>query len=149
MRATTIAIATLALAGALAGSALAASSRVGASPSSSFTGTPSSSAGTTGGSGEGDDGFGSDDSGQENGEGGTLGIGTASPSGTATMTVAAVRRLQAALAQLGYFHHVVTGYYGLVTTASVKKFQRSAGLRTDGIWGPLSQAALTKRLASG
>jgi peptidoglycan hydrolase-like protein with peptidoglycan-binding domain len=130
MRATTIAIASFALAVSLAGSALAASTRTVASPgsgsTSSFTGS-----GTTGGSGEGDDGFGS------------------SSSGAPTMTLTAVRRLQTALARLGYFHHVVTGYYGPVTTASVKTFQHSAGLQPDGIWGPLSQAALTRRLPGG
>ncbi len=159
MRATTIAITTFALAATLAGSsALAASNRPAASPSSSFTGTASpgtgssssfTGSGTTGGSGEGGDGFGSDDAREGDDSGATLQIGAPNSSGTATMTVTAVRRLQAALARLGYFHHAVTGYYGVVTTAAVTRFQRSAGLRADGIWGPLSQAALTTRLAGG
>ena len=64
------------------------------------------------------------------------------------MTVAAVRRLQTELARLGYFHHIVTGYYGLVTTAAVKQFQRSAGLKSDGIWGRRSETALKRRRVS-
>ena len=71
----------------------------------------------------------------------------AGPGGTLSgMTVAGVRQLQGELARLGYFHHVVTGYYGPVTTAAVKAFQRSAGLKPDGIWGPHSEAALKNRL---
>jgi peptidoglycan hydrolase-like protein with peptidoglycan-binding domain len=62
------------------------------------------------------------------------------------MTAASVRRLQADLARLGYFHHVVTGFYGVVTTAAVRQFQRTAGLKADGIWGPISAAALLRRL---
>ena len=64
------------------------------------------------------------------------------------MTSTAVQRLQTQLTQLGYFHHVVTGYYGPVTAAAVQQFQRTAGLRPDGIWGPLSNTALNKRLAA-
>ncbi len=140
------------------GSALGAQAGTAASPSSSFTGTsasggsPSSSfngSGTTGGPGEGEGGPGSDDSGLgDGGGGGAPGVASfGSAAGTTTMPVAAVRRLQAALARLGYFHHVVTGYYGPVTTAAVRRFQRSAGLKPDGIWGPLSRAALKRRLA--
>jgi peptidoglycan hydrolase-like protein with peptidoglycan-binding domain len=62
------------------------------------------------------------------------------------MAPAAVRRLQSGLARLGNFHHVVTGVYGPVTTAAVKRFQRAAGLTPDGVWGPKSTAALTRRL---
>ncbi len=61
------------------------------------------------------------------------------------MSVSEVRRLQGELARLGYFHHVVTGYYGPVTTAAVKAFQRASGLKPDGIWGPQSAAALRRR----
>jgi cytochrome c553 len=76
--------------------------------------------------------------------------GPSGPGGAITrMTVAQVKRLQAELARLGYFHHVVTGYYGTVTTAAVKRFQRTIGLRPDGIWGPHSEAALKRRLAGG
>jgi hypothetical protein len=144
----------LGIACALSGYTLAAAGRGAATPSSSFVGTTSSGAGgsssftgagTSGGSGEGNDGGrGSDDSGQL-GQGGDGGGGSASAAGG--MTVPAVRQLQAELARLGYFHHVVTGYYGNVTTAAVKRFQRSAGLTPDGIWGPRSEAALARRLA--
>jgi hypothetical protein len=151
------AISVLAIAAVLVGSALAGRSSSLAGPSSSFVGanssgsSPSSSftgTGTLGGSGEGDQGSGRNDSGslgRDDGSG-TLAIAS-SGLGPTGMTVAAVRRLQAELTRLGYFHHVVTGYYGPVTTAAVKKFQLSAGLKPNGIWGPLSKAALTQRLA--
>jgi cytochrome c553 len=61
------------------------------------------------------------------------------------LSIAKVRRIQRALAQLGFFHHVVTGFYGPVTTAAVSAFQRSVGLTPDGIWGPKTAAALTHR----
>src|SRR5579884_1631733 len=57
-----------------------------------------------------------------------------------------VRRLQRDLALLGYFHHVVTGVYGPITTAAVRAFQAAEHLRVDGRWGPQSQAALVRRL---
>ena len=62
------------------------------------------------------------------------------------MSTAKVKRLQRNLAKLGYFHHVVTGYYGPITTKAVKRFQTSVGLKADGIWGPRSEAALKARL---
>jgi hypothetical protein len=140
-------------AGAVAGSALARSTHGEATPSSSFAGKPSgagpsssfSGSGTLGRSGEGDDG--GEGSGSFEGEGrgsGTIGIGVSNPNG---MPVAAVRRVQTRLARLGYFHHVVTGYYGPVTIAAVKRFQLASGLKPDGIWGPLSESALNGRLA--
>jgi mono/diheme cytochrome c family protein len=57
-----------------------------------------------------------------------------------------VRRIQQDLATLGYFHHVVTGFYGPVTKAAVAAFQRAAGLKVDGLWGPNTAAAVTRRL---
>ena len=81
--------------------------------------------------------------------GGTAGsggsAGSPAPNG---MSPAAVRRLQSGLARLGFFHHVVTGFYGPVTTRAVKRFQRAEGLKPDGIWGSKSTAAL-KRLLNG
>ena len=134
-------------------SAQAVPSKRVATPGSSFTGSssPSSSfsgTGTSGGSGEGDGGSGSGDSGlgRNGGSDGSSGISSTGASRVAGMTVASVRRLQADLARLGYFHHVVTGFYGVVTTAAVRQFQRTAGLKTDGIWGPISAAALRRRL---
>ena len=64
------------------------------------------------------------------------------------MSVTAVRKLQAGLKRLGFFHHVVTGFYGPVTTKAVKRFQRSAGLKADGVWGPKSETALKTRLST-
>jgi mono/diheme cytochrome c family protein len=63
-----------------------------------------------------------------------------------SMPAARVRKLQSGLAKLGFFHHVVTGYYGPVTTKAVKRFQRFVGLTPDGIWGPKTAAALKARL---
>jgi hypothetical protein len=134
-----------------------------AGPAGAFKGTATGGAtgsafvgsGTVGGGGDGDGGF---DGGQgDGGSGGddpgagisstTFGASSGPGGALSGMTVAAVRRLQAELAGLGYFHHVVTGYYGDVTTAAVKGFQRSAGLNVDGIWGRQSAAALTRRLS--
>ncbi len=143
------------------GTALAARTGTRATPTSSFTGSPAgggsstssfTGSGTLGGSGEDDDGFGSDDSGSFGHEGGEdvgmLAVPSSGPGGAlAGMTAAEVRRLQTSLARLGYFHHAVTGYYGAVTTAAVKRFQRSAGLKADGVWGRRSAVVLAKRLS--
>jgi len=59
---------------------------------------------------------------------------------------AKVRAIQADLARLGFFHHVVTGFYGPVTRAAVAAFQRAAGLPVDGLWGPKTAAAVARRL---
>jgi hypothetical protein len=42
----------------------------------------------------------------------------------------------------------VTGYYGELTQAAVKRFQRSRGLKADGIVGPATARALGVRLTS-
>ena len=159
------AVAVLSVAATVLGTALAAGSahtaRTATTPASSFTGTgstggaPNSSftgSGTVSGSGGGDGGGGSDDSasfGQAGGDGGgSLILPSSGPGGALSgMSVAAVRQLQTDLARLGYFHHAVTGYYGAITTAAVRRFQRSAGLTSDGLWGHRSAAALAKRLA--
>ncbi len=149
-------VASAVAAGLLVGSALAHRTKTAAGPTStsSFTGHSTSGSGTftgsgtLGGSGEGD-GSGSDDSGlgSDGGGNGAFGIAPTGVSGVAGMNVAQVRRLQSELARLGYFHHTVTGFYGPVTTAAVKQFQNSAALKPDGIWGPLSAAAMKRRLA--
>jgi mono/diheme cytochrome c family protein len=64
----------------------------------------------------------------------------------AGISKAKVRRIQRDLARLGFFHHVVTGFYGPVTTAAVAAFQRSAGLAADGLSGPKTAAAVARRL---
>lgn len=66
----------------------------------------------------------------------------------AGMPAGVVKRLQSNLAKLGFFKGPVTGFYGQLTTTAVKRFQRAAGLRPDGIWGSKSAAALRKRLSA-
>jgi len=80
--------------------------------------------------------------------GGSAAAGSRATAGSTALPPPAqwVRRLQRDLAKLGYFHHAVTGVYGPITTAAVKRFQASAGLTRDGLWGPKSQAALVARL---
>lgn len=73
--------------------------------------------------------------------GGTTATGTASAPGARGSWV---RRLQVELRRLGFFHGPMTGFYGPLTTAAVRAFQRSAGLTSDGAWGPATKAALRK-----
>lgn len=53
-----------------------------------------------------------------------------------------VVHVQDLLAATGYFHGHSTGLYGPATEESVKSFQRSHGLKVDGIVGPKTYAAL-------
>lgn len=53
-----------------------------------------------------------------------------------------VTRLQNALKALGYYSLKVDGIYGKGTVAAVKAYQKSAGLKTDGIAGPQTQGKL-------
>ncbi|MGE5549792.1 MAG: peptidoglycan-binding domain-containing protein [Bacteroidota bacterium] len=55
--------------------------------------------------------------------------------------------LQEGLARLGYFSASPTGYYGQLTCAAVKSFQRALGLAPDGIAGAQTLAALDRVLA--
>jgi peptidoglycan hydrolase-like protein with peptidoglycan-binding domain len=59
-----------------------------------------------------------------------------------------VRRLQRALAQLGY---AVTpdGEYGPGTTTAVQAFQEDAGLEADGVAGPETARAINSALTGG
>ncbi|MEX0974115.1 MAG: N-acetylmuramoyl-L-alanine amidase [Bacillota bacterium] len=59
----------------------------------------------------------------------------------------AVASLQQSLADLGYSPGPVDGDFGPRTDAAVRAFQKSAGLSTDGICGPLTWAALDRNLA--
>ena len=53
-----------------------------------------------------------------------------------------VTRLQKALQSLGYYTMKVDGIYGNGTVKAVKAFQKSTGLKTDGIAGPQTQGKL-------
>ena len=55
-----------------------------------------------------------------------------------------VSELQKRLASLGYFSGAVTGYYGPLTQAAVKKFQAANGLTQAGYVGPGTRAALNR-----
>ena len=54
----------------------------------------------------------------------------------------AVSGLQNRLKALGFFNRSATGYYGEVTEAAVRNFQRSRGISVNGIAGPTTMAAL-------
>lgn len=58
----------------------------------------------------------------------------------------AVLTLQENLLRLGFFRAAPTGYFGRVTLASVKEFQRSASLKPDGVVGSKTQAAIARAL---
>ncbi len=57
---------------------------------------------------------------------------------------AAVTALQNKLTALGLYQGPVTGYYGNLTAAAVKKFQKANGLDQFGYVGPGTRAALNK-----
>ncbi len=56
------------------------------------------------------------------------------------------KRLQRALASLGFSPGKVDGTYGPATTTAVQKFQRSVHLTADGVVGPKTLAALKTAL---
>ena len=56
-----------------------------------------------------------------------------------------VTRLQSALARLGYMSQV-TGYFGPITEAAVRRFQRDHGVDAIGVYGPRTRAALVATL---
>lgn len=102
-----------------------------------------------GGEGEGEGGQGGE------GDGGTQRIARSSaPLGSASVATGAlpaaapwVVSLQTKLKRLGYFSGPVTGVYGPLTTAAVKRFQQRNALAADGKWGPSSQSMLVRRSA--
>lgn len=102
-----------------------------------------------GGEGEGEGGQGGE------GDGGTQRIARSSaPLGSASVSTGAlpaaapwVVSLQTKLKRLGYFSGPVTGVYGPLTTAAVKRFQQRNALAADGKWGPSSQSMLVRRSA--
>jgi Putative peptidoglycan binding domain len=59
-------------------------------------------------------------------------------------TGAQVKRLQRALAQLGYSPGSIDGDYGSSTVAAVKRFQEASKLTADGILGPATLRALKR-----
>jgi hypothetical protein len=60
-----------------------------------------------------------------------------------------VKRLQRALAQLGYTIGTVDGDYGPATKTAVEQFQTASNLTPDGLFGPATRTALVKALRSG
>lgn len=59
---------------------------------------------------------------------------------------AQVRALQRAMAHLGYPVGKVDGIYGAATKSAVARFQSAAKLKADGIFGPVTLAALVSAL---
>jgi hypothetical protein len=59
-----------------------------------------------------------------------------------------VKRLQRALARLGYSPGSVDGSYGPSTENALKRFQQANGLQTDGVLGPKTLKALKTKLAA-
>jgi peptidoglycan hydrolase-like protein with peptidoglycan-binding domain len=57
-----------------------------------------------------------------------------------------IRRLQRDLKKLHLYAGPVTGVETAATKQAVLRFQRTAHLKPDGLWGPKSQAALDKML---
>ncbi len=53
-----------------------------------------------------------------------------------------VTSLQKTLQDAGYFNGPITGYYGPVTEAAVKKFQEAKGIKSDGVAGADTQGKL-------
>lgn len=94
----------------------------------------------------------------------TIATTTTAPATTSTPTPAAlpaptttlapgskgvqVKRLQRALARLGYSPGHVDGSYGPATTAALKRFQQASKLQPDGVLGPKTLRALRAKLAA-
>lgn len=57
-----------------------------------------------------------------------------------------VRQLQQDLTALGYYYGDVSGHYGSLTQAAVKKFQKAKGIGQDGIAGTSTLNAIAKAL---
>jgi peptidoglycan hydrolase-like protein with peptidoglycan-binding domain len=74
----------------------------------------------------------------------------ASSYGTADLKLgsrgSAVSQLQKDLTGLGFNTHGVDGWFGPKTQDAVIGFQKARGLKTDGLVGPITKAALTKAL---
>ncbi|NLB53289.1 MAG: hypothetical protein GX808_10220 [Syntrophomonadaceae bacterium] len=76
----------------------------------------------------------------------------ASDYGTQDLTLgargSAVSQLQDDLTALGFYTYSIDGWFGSKTYDAVVKFQKSQKLKTDGIVGPITKAALNKALKS-
>ncbi len=59
-----------------------------------------------------------------------------------------VVKLQNDLSKLGFFDHVVTGYFGTVTTASVRQFQKARGIGMDGIVGKVTSGLISELVSA-
>ncbi len=57
-----------------------------------------------------------------------------------------VRQLQQDLTALGYYYGDISGHYGTLTQAAVKKFQKAKGIGQDGIAGTSTLNAISKAL---
>lgn len=55
-----------------------------------------------------------------------------------------IKDLQFRLQTLGFFHVPLTSYYGTITEAAVKRFQKHYGLTADGVAGPRTWRKLKK-----
>lgn len=55
---------------------------------------------------------------------------------------------QAALASLGFDVGAIDGIWGFATRSGLEAFQEHAGLVSDGVWGPLTEARLRVALAA-
>ena len=76
--------------------------------------------------------------------------GGSASSGTTGLKVGStgdkVRQLQLDLTALGYYYGDVSGHYGSLTQAAVKKFQKAKGITQDGIAGTSTLNAIAKAL---
>lgn len=57
-----------------------------------------------------------------------------------------VTSLQQNLRAAGYYNGPVTGFYGSLTQAAVRRFQRANGLSADGVYGSRTQSRLSSKL---
>ena len=58
----------------------------------------------------------------------------------------AVLELQKRLAKEGFFHGDVTGYFGSLTEAALKAYQRAHYITPVGVLGPLTRAYMNANL---
>lgn len=67
---------------------------------------------------------------------------------TANLTTDEVKTVQTKLRRWGYYDGPITGYYGTLTTAAVKYFQRVNGIEQTGTVGPITAKALGMSLSA-